>query len=74
MHSSLEEQGRGASGRATGTVVLLATAKEAERGERRAGVVGHSAFIMVTLSDSKAKRCKERVWRESGHVVMQGEV
>ena len=49
MHSSLEGQGRGASGRVTGTAVILATTKETgEKGELEE--MGHSAFIMVKLS------------------------
>lgn len=35
MHSILEGQGRGASGRTTGTALILATAKETERRKKR---------------------------------------
>lgn len=39
MHNSLEEQGREASGWATGTALTLATAKETERRKRRGGLL-----------------------------------
>lgn len=40
MHSSLEGPGRGASGRTTGTALILLIAKETERRKRRTGKDG----------------------------------